>query len=203
MAQPGIAVQWLDGTTGLFDPQTCPPPWESPAPQSVNLYPLGVDHYVLESGTTPCREVTVHHAGMLILAWGYQLPAFLSSILTEPEDEGVVRPVLTLASRAFQGPPVILAGRSASPIVSDEPQAILLPAQYDVVEVLNAAGKAGLTQAKLRRLSGHGDARAILKRIKALSEVWNLVIFMSGKTRRGYRIGLPTPTYPQLGTLVS
>ena len=83
---------------------------------------------------------------------------------------------------------VRLFSRHEGPIVNGEEQNSLTHAQYDVLLALLKAGDKGLTKDALDRKSGHGDARAILKRLAEKDPDWESVISFPGTPGKGYHI---------------
>lgn len=94
----------------------------------------------------------------------------------------------TVTGNAKSPPPIILSGPGKPVIVRGKEKRPLTEAQYDVIEVLLAAGPQGLNKDELPRKSKHGDAVRVLGRIADIDADWKSVIGLAGKTGGGYRI---------------
>ncbi|HZZ78461.1 MAG TPA: hypothetical protein VFE62_08080 [Gemmataceae bacterium] len=90
--------------------------------------------------------------------------------------------------KQFKGPRVVLGSPAAGPKVMGQQKGPLTRAQYDVVKALLDAGESGLSKDNLDRMSGHGDARKVLKRLAEKDPDWREAIQFPGTTGRRYRI---------------
>jgi hypothetical protein len=92
--------------------------------------------------------------------------------------------------------PVVLISPSVRPFVLGRSKAKLTPAQFLVVKALMAAGEAGLTKARLLKVTG--DAMNVLKRLAKSDKDWAAVVQLPGRSGRRYRLGLPADTEPPI-----
>jgi hypothetical protein len=92
--------------------------------------------------------------------------------------------------------PVVLISPSVRPFVLGRSKTKLTPAQFRVVKALMAAGEAGLTKARLLKVTG--DAINVLKRLAKSDEDWAAVIHLPGQSGRRYRLGIPADTEPPI-----
>ena len=91
--------------------------------------------------------------------------------------------------RALLIPPVILGTRHDLPVVAGTRSLTpLTKAQYAVVKALVEAGHKYVSKDDLVRLSGHGDAVNLLKKLCDQSPLWSKVIALPKIKGRGYRI---------------
>lgn len=85
-------------------------------------------------------------------------------------------------------PAVELGQRDSFPRVRGKIKARLTFAQFNVLKALISAGEDGLTKDKLDEVSGHTDARKILKRLAQSDPDWDSVIQMALRPGCRYRI---------------
>lgn len=84
--------------------------------------------------------------------------------------------------------PVVLQGHGKPPVVRGVVKRPLTKAQYDVIQALLDAGRAGLSKDELEEKSGHADARKILKRLHDSDPDWKRVILLAGRPGVRYRL---------------
>jgi len=106
----------------------------------------------------------------------------------EPERREASKPDHEKSAAPAHGPAVILGSSHGDVhLVRGKPKTGLTPAQFDVVKVLLAAGRRGLTGDMLAEESCHSDAVNILARVRR-DNVWLSAILFPGTGGRFYRI---------------
>ena len=124
-----------------------------------------------------------------------QLAAPLPSGTADPPPEGDRTP----EEPAAAGPLVFPEKRADEPTVNGRRKKRLTNAQYDVLDVLIAAGDDGLSKDSLATESGHGDAHRVLQRLAESDPDWDSVILMAEKPGGRYRIRTANlPTSPEV-----
>lgn len=143
---------------------------------TVTPYGLNRARHVAESLATSVPAVLAKHQTEMAAVPEKPVPKQISNV--SAKDVSVGAPIMTTTPTEEIG----------TWMVGGVLKKLRTKAQRDIIQVLHAAGAAGLSSDELDRKSGHTDARKILGRLAKKDLGWQSVIVLPGNSHGRYRI---------------